>query len=276
MLGNNNAETVGIIRIGTSGFQFEDWKGSVYPPDITEPAMLSYYEKHLGFDTVEINFTYYRLPSPKAMEGMAKKTSDGFEFSVRSNKEMTHEIWEDNKRLRLKENARVFALFREGLKPLIQTKKLGCVLMQFPYFFWPHKENYGYILRCKEYLNGLPLIIEFRNKNWAQEDTFQFLKDNQLGFCVVDEPKLPQLMPYIPKATGPIGYFRFHGRNLSWFKASREERYNYLYSEDELKSFLPSIHRIVHATEKAYIYFNNCHAGNAVKNALLLKQLFKT
>jgi len=92
----------------------------------------------------------------------------------------------------------------------------------------------------------------------------------------VDEPKLSQLMPYLPNATGPISYFRFHGRNLSWFKASREERYNYLYSEDELKSFLPSIHRIVHATEKAYIYFNNCHAGNAVKNALLLKQLFKT
>jgi len=64
-LGSNNPEPVGIIRIGTSGFQFEDWKGSVYPQDITEPAMLSYYEKHLGFDTVEINFTYYRLPSPK-------------------------------------------------------------------------------------------------------------------------------------------------------------------------------------------------------------------
>lgn len=101
MLGSKNAETVGIIKIGTSAFQFEDWKVSVYPPDITEPAMLSYYEKHLGFDTVEINFTYYRLPSPKAMDGLAKKTSDGFEFSVRSYKEMTHEIWEDKKRLHL-------------------------------------------------------------------------------------------------------------------------------------------------------------------------------
>ena len=80
-MGSKNAETVGIIKIGTSAFQFEDWQVSVYPLDITEPAMLSYYEKHLGFDTVEINFTYYRLPYPKAMDGMAKKTSDGFEFS---------------------------------------------------------------------------------------------------------------------------------------------------------------------------------------------------
>jgi len=99
--------------------------------------MLSYYEKHLGFDTVEINFTYYRLPSPNAMEGMAKKTSDGFEFSVRSNKEMTHEIWEDNKRLRLKENARVFALFREGLNPSYKPKNLGVFSCSFLIFLAP-------------------------------------------------------------------------------------------------------------------------------------------
>lgn len=200
---------------------------------------------------------------------MAKKTSDGFEFYVHPYKEMTYEIWEDNRRLRLKEKAKIVVWFREGLKPLIQTKKPRCVLMQFPYFFWPNKQNQEYILRSKEYLDGTPLIIVFRKKNWAQEDTFQFLKDNQLSFCAVDEPKLPQLMPYLQNATGSIGYFRFHRKNLSWFKATWEEPYNYLYSEDdELKSFLPSIHGLVGSTEKAYVYFNNCHVGNAVKNAL--------
>lgn len=266
---------MGKLRIGTSGFQFEDWKGPIYPPDLPQSTMLSFYEKHLGFDTVEINFTYYRLPSPKTFEGMAKKTSDKFEFSVRSYKEMTHEIWEDNKRLRLKKNAKIFTLFREGLKPLIETKKLGCILIQFPYFFWPNTQNREYILRCKEYLDGPPLIIEFRNKSWVKENTFQFLQDNQLGFCVVDEPKLPQLMPYLPKITCPIGYLRFHGRNPNWFKATREERYNYFYSEDELKCFLPSIRHVVQSTKKTYIYFNNCHAGNAVKNAIYLKQVLR-
>jgi len=131
-------------------------------------------------------------------------------------------------------------------------------------------------VRCKEYLNGLPLIIEFRNKNWAQKDTFQFLKDNQLGFCVVDEPKLPQLMPYLPNATGPIGYFRFHGRNLSWFKASREERYNYLYSEDELNLFCPPSTVLCTQREKHIFILTTVTRENAVKNALFLKQLLKS
>jgi len=133
-VGCNGRVTVGKLKIGTSGFQFHDWKGPIYPSDIPDQAMLSYYENQLGFNTVEINFTYYRLPAPKSFEGMVKKTSDEFTFSVRSYKEMTHEIWEDTRRMRLKENSKVFLLFREGLKPLIEANRLDCILIQFPYF----------------------------------------------------------------------------------------------------------------------------------------------
>ncbi len=261
------------IRIGTSGFQFDDWKGTIYPPNISNQDMLSYYEKELGFDTVEVNFTYYRLPSSRALEGMMRKTSDDFEFVVRSHKEMTHEIWEDDQRKSLKENEEIFIRFKEGVKPLKEAGRLGCILIQFPSFFWPKRENFDYILTCKERLKEIPLVVEFRNRNWVNERTFSFLKAQNLGFCVVDEPKLPRLMPFTPKVTSDVGYMRFHGRNVNWFKASREERYNYLYTPNQLESFLPSIRNIVQSSEKAFIFFNNCHAGHAVKNSLYLKRL---
>ena len=89
----------------------------------------------------------------------------------------------------------------------------------------------------------------------------------------MDEPKLPRLMPFINKVTSDIGYLRFHGRNTNWFNSSLEERYNYLYSKDELKEFLPEIKKIDMNAKKTFIFFNNCHAGFAVKNALDLLKL---
>ena len=86
----------------------------------------------------------------------------------------------------------------------------------------------------------------------------------------MDEPPLPQLIPFYPVATSPIGYCRLHGRNLSWFNVPSSVRYDYLYSADELRSFLAPLQRIAALSESVYIFFNNCHAGSAVKNALML------
>jgi uncharacterized protein YecE (DUF72 family) len=99
------------------------------------------------------------------------------------------------------------------------------------------------------------------------------LERNGIGFCIVDEPKLPKLMPYLPRVTSEIGYFRFHGRNPNWFNAPISERYSYLYSEEELKKFIPDIKDISQKTGKTFIFFNNCHAGSAAKNAAQMAKL---
>jgi uncharacterized protein YecE (DUF72 family) len=261
-----------MIKVGTSGFSFPDWKGTVYPTGIQERDMLPFYEKELGFNVVEINFTYYTLPSQKSFAAMSQKTSRDFEFVVKSFKGMTHEIWDKETGGKI-DNQETFKKFKYSLVPLIAEKKLACVLAQFPYGFFPNPENFGYLQMFKEEMADVPLVFEFRNQVWLKERTFQFLEKNGMGFCVVDEPKLSQLMPYQPRATSEIGYFRFHGRNINWFNVPTSVRYDYLYSEKELKEFITDIKDISKKTTKTLIFFNNCHAGSAAKNAAQMAKL---
>lgn len=261
-----------MIKIGTSGFSFPDWKGVVYPPGLPEKEMLPFYEKELGFKALEVNFTYYTLPSQKSFTAMTKKTSKDFEFVVKSFRGMTHEI-RDQESGEISENREIFKKFKYSLLPLKEEGKLACVLAQFPYGFFPNPANLNYLKRFKEEMEEIPLVFEFRNRIWLREETFRFLERNGIGFCVVDEPKLPKLMPYLPRATSEIGYFRFHGRNPNWFNVPTSVRYDYLYSEKELREFIPDIQEISQKTAKTLVFFNNCHAGSAAKNAVQLAKL---
>ena len=234
--------------------------------------MLSFYEKELGFNALEINFTYYTLPSQKSFAAMSQKTSKEFEFVVKSFKGMTHEI-RDKGTGEMVDNQETFKKFKYSLTPLIGDGKLTCVLAQFPYGFFPNRENLSYLERFKGEMEDIPLVFEFRNQTWLKEQTFKFLEENGVGFCIVDEPKLPKLMPYFPRATSEIGYFRFHGRNPNWFNVPTSVRYDYLYSEGELKEFIPDIKNISQKTGKTLIFFNNCHAGSAAKNAAQMARL---
>ncbi|MFC1496180.1 DUF72 domain-containing protein [Candidatus Margulisiibacteriota bacterium] len=266
-------ETGKTILIGTSGYSFPDWKGEVYPKKIKSGEMLDYYEQELGFTACEINYTYYRQPSPYIMYNLAKKVDERFEFTVKANREMTHDIWQDKKRSKLKSNSKVFKEYLKGIEPLAASRKLGAVLLQFPSFFFPNEQNFEYVDKCKKRLKGLPLVIEFRNKGWLKAKTFDYLKKEKVGICVVDEPQLPRLLPYQPEATSEIGYFRFHGRNKEWYSAGAHDRYNYLYSKKELEEFLPGIKEVQRKTKKTYLFFNNCFMGQSVKNAVQIRQM---
>lgn len=261
-----------MIKVGTSGFSFPDWKGTVYPKEIKDRDMLVYYERELGFRVLEINFTYYTLPSQNSFIGMSKKTSEGFEFVVKCFKGMTHEI-RDRKTGRIVDNREIFDKFMYSLQPLIQEGKLGCILAQFPYSFFPNRENFAYLRFFGEQLRGVPLVMEFRNTHWLKDSTFSFLRDSGIGYCVVDEPKLPKLMPFVPRATSDLGYFRLHGRNRNWFNVPTSVRYDYLYSEEELRSFIQPIREIGGQTAKTLIFFNNCHGGSAARNAMELLRM---
>ncbi len=261
-----------MIKIGTSGFSFPDWKGTVYPIGLRERDMLAFYEKTLGFNALEVNFTYYTLPSQKSFAAMSQKTSKGFEFVVKSFKGMTHEI-RDKETGAMVNNEETFKKFKYSLAPLIEDGKLACVLAQFPYGFFPNRENFDYLERFKGEMEDIPLVFEFRNQTWLREGTFNHLEKNGIGFCIVDEPKIPKLMPYLARATSEIGYFRFHGRNPNWFNVPMKVRYDYLYTEGELKEFVPDIKDISQKTAKTLIFFNNCYSGSAAKNAAQMAKL---
>ncbi|HNS31527.1 MAG TPA: DUF72 domain-containing protein [bacterium] len=264
-----------MIKIGTSGFSFPDWKGIIYPARLPPREMLYYYAGELKFDAVEINSTYYSIPKPENMEAMVKKTPDKFEFAVKAYKGMTHDPFDD----RLEEQPsqedieNYFRLFREAVEPFRESNKLGAILLQFPVFFRPSSVSRQYLLKSKEMLGDLPVVIEFRNNAWAKRETFAFMKDNGLAYCAVDEPKLPRLMPFINEVTSGIGYMRFHGRNPNWFNAPVSERYNYLYTNAELEEFIHEANKMNEFAEKTYIFFNNCHGGSAARNATTFRKM---
>ena len=260
-----------VIKIGTSGYSFADWKGEIYPRSLSPVNMLAYYEQELGFSAVELNFTYYRQPAAKTMASMVRKTHRDFQFTVKANKSMTHDLWDETGQF--KDNQDVFKEFLAGIEPLGVNRQLGAVLAQFPVMFDNNEKNRDYLAQFKERMGQIPLVIEFRNNSWEKPDMYQFLKANSLSLCSVDEPQLPRLMPMVTEVTGDTGYFRFHGRNPHWFNTSVAERYNYLYNEEELQGFIPKIRQVSAKTKTTYLFFNNCHGGKAVKNALQLMEL---
>ncbi|MFQ6131872.1 MAG: DUF72 domain-containing protein [Armatimonadota bacterium] len=255
-----------MIRLGTSGFSYDDWVGHFYPEGIQKSDMLRYYAEH--FDTVEVNYTYYRLPNARTLSQMAAKTGEGFEFVIKANREMTHERAEDPE---------VFRQFAEALTPLREQQKFGCILAQFPYSFKPTREGARYLRWFREQVpSELPTVVEFRNSQWVHEKAFELLEELSFGFCCVDEPDLRGLMPGVAVATSPeVGYVRFHGRNAEkWFEHEEAwERYDYLYTEDELAEWVDKVKDLAEKTERTYLFFNNHYQSKAVVNANMFQQL---
>jgi uncharacterized protein YecE (DUF72 family) len=256
---------MGEIFVGTSGFSFTDWVGEVYPAGIKKQEMLPYYEQALGFKALEVNFTYYALPSKRTIESFMARTSPDFMFAVKAFKGMTHERGEDL--------SRQIRLFKEGVSPLNGNMK--ALLFQFPYAFVPDRGNLDYLKLLREEFDGVDAIVEFRNARWLDERYMEILRGLSMGYCVVDEPRLKGLMPFYPSLTSDVGYFRFHGRNKAWFGTPVEVRYDYLYTRDELGESVAAVKKVAAKAGLTFVFFNNCHAGKAVKNAHMFVEMLK-
>jgi uncharacterized protein YecE (DUF72 family) len=226
---------MGQICVGTSGFSYDDWRGFFYPEGTKKSDMLRYYAGK--FSSVEVNASYYAIPSPASFARMAENTPESFAFAVKAHKDLTHSEHADPE---------TFKRFISAIDPLVQAGKLGCILVQYPWSFKKQDSNIARVRQLKLEFGDLPVVVEFRNAGWVGNDTFGLLRENQLGFCCVDEPKLNGLMPGIAVATSPIGYVRFHGRNAGkwWNHDAAWERYNYLYSAAELGEWVPKVRRI--------------------------------
>lgn len=255
-----------MIRIGTSGYSYDDWVGPVYPQGLPKRDWLSYYARE--FDTCELNTTFYHMPAPTMLERIAEKVPPGFLFSVKAFQGITHER-EDGLKLAPE--------FSAALAPLREADKLGAVLAQFPYSFHPTQENRDYLLRLREAFGDVPIVVEFRDARWANEDTFDILEEMGFGYCCVDEPPLKGLMPPIAVATGPVAYVRFHGRNAAkwWQHGEAWERYDYMYTAEELQEWVPKLHTLDQKAPLTLVYANNHWSGQAVATARLLRTLLQ-
>ena len=252
------------MYLGTSGFSFNDWVGNFYPVAMPKREWLSYYARE--FNTCEVNSTFYALPKPSSLKAMVEKTGEGFLFCLKANQEMT---------LQQKDNAAVFKAFCQVLEPIIAAGKLGCILAQFPYSFRFDHRNWDYLALAKERLGELPVVIEFRNAQWLRSEVLDWLHQQDLGFCCVDEPRLPNLLPPLAKVTSKIGYIRFHGRNSAkwWQHEQAYERYNYSYSPSELSEWLPRIRKLNSVAEKTFIFANNHWRGQAISTIRQLRTM---
>jgi len=251
-----------MIRLGTSGFSYDDWVGAFYPPDLPRHEWLAYYARE--FDTVELNVTYYRVPDRRTVEGWIHRTPDGFLFAVKAHSGLTHERREPD-----------FEGFLDAIAPLRGAGRLACVLAQFPHSFAPSEDNWEYLRRLREGFGDHPLVVEFRQRSWVREGTFQRMAALGLGFCCVDEPQLAGLMPPEARVTAPVGYVRFHGRNAQkwWEHDQAWERYDYSYQEGELKEWVPKLRRLEAAAEVVLVYANNHYRSQSVETLRVLRTL---
>lgn len=256
------------LRIGTSGYSFPHWVGTAYPEGTRQADMLKVYAG--DFDTVEINFTYYRDPTPEMFERMLRKVNSNFEFVVKAPKGMTHER---------DAMASVAPSFVTSLQPLIDAGQLGGVLLQFPQSFHLNGAALDHLRKVADVLvpHGIKTNIEFRHKEWYEERVYQLLQKLQLGFVNVDLPRLGALPEPTTIVTNDVAYFRLHGRNTTaWYNPlTGSHRYDYLYSDAELEEWSARIEGSLDAAKKVYVFGNNCHKGSSFVNALRLKQRFE-
>ncbi|MBI2932127.1 MAG: DUF72 domain-containing protein [Planctomycetes bacterium] len=252
------------LLIGPAGWSYDDWKGIVYPnpaPRGWDPLVTI--AQH--FDCVELNNTFYRPPTARMSETWARKTPDDFIFTAKLWEKFTHDkqgFTQDDVRL-----------FRTGLEPLAASGKLAALLMQFPWFFQDAPSSRDRIRKIADAFQGrAPLVIELRHRSWL--DALDFLREHRLSFCNIDQPQSAGAITGTDAVTGPLGYVRFHGRNAkAWFSkdAGRDEKYDYLYSIDELKGWANKIAAM--KADRVFVILNNHFRGKGVVNALQLKRL---
>lgn len=252
------------IKIGTSGYSFDDWRGSFYPEDIKKGKMFDHYVKHFG--VVEINSTYYRIPHPAVMANIEKKSPEGYEFIVKTPNDLTH------KRRGI---APAVKEFSECLRPMEESGKLRGLLAQFPYSFKYNQDNLEYIKTCRELLKEYPLFVEFRHNSWVNRTMYDTFREHDIGYVAVDEPPLRGLLKPDLFNTTEVGYIRLHGRNAEQWWDGGALRYDYDYSREELEEWRQKINKLENKAKKLFVFFNNCHLGQAVKNAREMIQMLK-
>ena len=271
------------MRIGTCSWADDALSKYFYPKGVPPKERLRYYAER--FDTVEVDSTFYRLPTESMVEGWAERTPPGFVMHVKAFGLMTRhpvklEVLPEDLRDAMPVDDRgrvdrpprelrgeIFRRFLEALEPLRREGKLGGILFQLPPYVVFKPLSFDYLEWAREQLGDDEMLVEFRHRSWLDDEnraeSFSFLERIGATYVVVDAPRskdAKNLVPTVPALTSPTAYVRFHGRNLAtWNKrgGSAAERFDYLYSDEELQEWAPVLGELASEAQQAYAFFNN-------------------
>ncbi len=247
--------------VGTSGYSFQDWVGRFYPAGTPSKEMLARYVSH--FETVEVNFSFYRIPTARTMAAIAGRTPPGYRIWVKANRGLSHEL-----------DRSVVQPFREGIAPVIEAGKLAGVLVQFPQRFHRTVANRTFLAEAIGDLRDLPLAVEFRHASWQHPSVAQGLRERNVTLVVPDVPEIASLFRCPPAATSRIGYLRLHSRDApKWYAPEGTDRYDYCYDTNELTDILAAWEDLDEPMDEVYAFFNNCHHAQAAENAEAMRRI---
>lgn len=294
-----------MILIGTSGYDYPEWKGVFYPQDLKRKDFLSYYAT--VFNALELNNTFYNMPTADRLMSFYERSDARLQFSIKANRLLTHEI-----RNKWKDDAKTFI---DAVSPLAQKDSLCSILFQFPQSFHYTPENRVYLSKLIDEFKGFPVVIEFRHVEWIKESVMEGLSARGASLCYCDMPELRWLPNKALKSievvepvettlknvsrtvvstgsttqetTPSIFYLRLHGRNgENWYSnntsvsgtphvldSSPSARYTYNYTDSELSEFTPIITQAVITGKKPIVFFNNHPNGSGARNAQRLKEM---
>ena len=260
------------VFCGPAGWSYPHWNGFVFPKSKPRGFHgLEFIAQY--FDAVEINTTFYQAIRPEISRLWVQKVVNNarFLFTAKLHRQFTHD--------RVLHEAEV-AQFKEGLWPLLRARKLGCLLMQFPWTFRYTEENRQFLIRLRRTFHEFPLVAEMRHSSWTREEALGTLIDYQVGFCNIDQAAFTKATPPTAFLTTGIGYVRMHGRNPQDWKqelhlagAAPGTRHDYLYSNAELLEWQPRIQHLREHAERTFMISNNDAAGKSVVNALQMAAL---
>lgn len=264
---STTANSVPFLKIGPAGWAYKDWAGYVYPQprprDFHPATFLAEY-----FDTIEINTSFYHpMKAEHAAQWIDRVAANPrFVFTAKLWKKFTHE---HDATIADEREARA------GLDILHAGNKLGALLLQFPFSFHREPETVAYLQNVLKRFASYPLVVEVRHSSWNIPATFDLLREHNTGFCNIDQPIIGRSLEPSTAATAPVGYVRLHGRRYdTWFtddpSVAPHERYNYLYSNEELKPWAARIQKVSKQAGTVFVITNNHYQGKGVVNALQL------
>jgi len=286
---------MGELRIGTSGWNYPTgpgtWNGIFYPAKKRGRAVddLAFYAEH--FETVEVNSSFYRLPDPATTLSWARRTPNGFDFSLKLYQKFTHQaMYQKATSPDLPDEASPTAVpavtradvdaFLSSIDPLAGAGKLGSLLVQFPPSFRDTEDAREYLVWLMQAFQRYPIAIELRHRSWSDHEPQVVALLNEYGaaWAQIDEPKFRFSIRqnHLPNLRR-LYYMRLHGRNAAqwWTHDHPDDRYNYLYSPGEIDGFADQVASVRRLVQKVYVYLNNHFAGKAVANAAMLRHKLK-
>lgn len=250
------------IWIGTSGYSYPDWVGPFYPPQTRPGQMLAFYARH--FPIVELNYTFYRCPTPAQLIQQTKAVPKGFQFLVKLPRTISHE-----------ERTQDLPLFRQAVEALRSRGGLLGLLCQLPQSHHETRPRRRWLEYLGIELGPYSLAVEFRHRSWAKPDVAPWLAKHNLQLVSVDAPDLPALYPRgLVQSTRQL-YLRFHSRNSANWYLSDKERYDFDYDDTMLGEWVDDVLSRADQTETALLLFNNCQRSQAIENARRIEALFR-